>query len=103
MAKSIKDELAPVFYPESIALVGISDTSVNVAYMFLQSLLDSGFPRIYPVNPKGGKLSGLKVYRSIRDIPEEVDLALLTVPREAVPIPGDSPNRDRRAGHLKRK
>ena len=85
MSDNIREILAPVFYPRSIALVGISDTSVNVAYMFLKSLLDSGFPKIYPVNPKGGELMGLKVYPSIKDIPEEVDLALLTVPREAVP------------------
>jgi acyl-CoA synthetase (NDP forming) len=85
MNHNILEELAPVFYPKSIALVGVSNTAVNVAYMFLQSLLDAGFPKIYPVNPKGGKLMGLKVYRSIREIPEEVDLAICTVPREAVP------------------
>jgi acyl-CoA synthetase (NDP forming) len=85
MNNSIVEQLAPVFYPKSIALVGISDTTFNVAYMFLQSLLDSGFPKIYPVNPKGGELMGLKVYPSVKAIPEAVDLALLTVPREAVP------------------
>ena len=85
MNRDIREQLAPVFYPKSIALVGISNTAINVAYMFLQSLLDSGFPRIYPVNPKGGEMMGLKVYPSIRDIPEEVDLAICTVPRDAVP------------------
>jgi acyl-CoA synthetase (NDP forming) len=85
MNHDIREQLAPVFYPRSIALVGISNTAINVAYMFLQSLLDSGFPKIYPVNPRGGEMMGLKVYPSIRAIPEEVDLAICTVPREAVP------------------
>ena len=85
MNANILDELAPVFEPKSIALVGISNTAVNVAYMFLQSLIDAGFPRIYPVNPKGGEMMGLKVYPSIGDIPERVDLAICTVPRDAVP------------------
>ena len=84
MNHDIREQLAPVFYPRSIALVGISNTAINVAYMFLQSLLYSGFPKIYPVNPKGGEMMGLKVYPSIRAIPEEVDLAICTVPREAV-------------------
>ncbi len=85
MSQKITERLAPIFYPKSIALVGISNTAINVGYMFLQSLLDSGFPKIYPVNPRGGEMMGLKVYPSIKEIPEEVDLAILTVPREAVP------------------
>jgi len=85
LKRNIKEELAPVFHPRSIALVGISKSADNVGYMYLLSLLDTGFPHIYPVNPKGGELSGLKVYRRVKDIPGEVDLAILTVPREAVP------------------
>ncbi len=85
MRQNITDQLAPLFHPRSVALVGISSTATNVGYMFLQSLLDAGFPKVYPVNPKGGELLGLKVYPSIKDIPGEVDLAILTVPREAVP------------------
>ncbi len=85
MNQNITRQLAPLFYPRSVALVGISSTATNVGYMFLQSLLAAGFPKVYPVNPKGGELLGLKVYPSIKDIPGEVDLALLTVPRESVP------------------
>ena len=83
--ENIRDQLAPLFYPRSVALVGISSATVNVGYMFLQSLLDAGFPAIYPVNPRGGEMLGLKVYPSIDDIPGELDLAIVTVPREAVP------------------
>ena len=85
MNHDIADELAPVFFPRSVALVGISKSMANVGYHYLLAMQDMGFPNIYPVNPKGGELSGVKVYRNIRDIPGEVDLALLTVPREAVP------------------
>jgi acyl-CoA synthetase (NDP forming) len=85
MGQDILARLEPLFYPRSVALVGISKTATNVGYMFLHSLLDAGFPAIYPVNPRGGQMLGLKVYRSVRDIPGEVDLAILTVPREAVP------------------
>ncbi len=85
MSTDTVEQVAPLFNPKSIALVGISSTATNVAYMFLLSLLDSGFPNIYPVNPRGGELAGVRVYPSIRDIPGEIDLAMLTVPREAVP------------------
>jgi len=85
MGKSFKGEIEPLFSPRSVALVGISKTATNVAYMFLHNLLDAGFTKVYPVNPKGGELLGVKVYPSIMDIPGDVDLAILTVPRHAVP------------------
>lgn len=84
MNRDITEQLAPIFYPKSVALVGVSNAAMNVGYMFLQSLLDAGFPTVYPVNPRGGEMGGLRVYPSISDIPGEVDLAILTVPREAV-------------------
>jgi len=82
--RNIIDELSPVFYPRSIALVGISNNFTNVGQMFLHSLLAVGFPKIYPVNPKGGEMAGVPVYSTIEQIPDEVDLALITVPRESV-------------------
>ena len=84
MSRNIRGQLEPLFSPKSIALVGISQTATNVAYMFLHNPLDAGFAKVYPVNPKGGELLGVKVYPSIKDIPGEVDLALVTVPRKAV-------------------
>ncbi len=85
MQKDITEQIEPLFAPRSIALVGISEVITNVSYLFLNTLLEVGFPKIYPVNPKGGEILGLKVYPSIKDIPDEVDLALLTVPKKAVP------------------
>ena len=85
MGKNFKSAIEPLFSPSSIALVGISKTATNVAYMFLHNLLDAGFTKVYPVNPKGGELLGVKVYPSMKDIPGDVDLAILTVPRQAVP------------------
>jgi len=82
---SITNTLDPVFYPRSIALVGISNSFTNVGQMFLHTLIEVGFPKIYPVNPKGGDMAGLKVYPTIETIPDEIDLALITLPREAVP------------------
>ncbi len=82
--RRIAVELEPVFYPQSIALIGISSDSVNVAQMYLLSLRDAGFPRVYPVNPRGGEIAGDRVYASVEDIPGDVDLAIVTVPRDSV-------------------
>jgi acyl-CoA synthetase (NDP forming) len=40
--------------------------------------------KIFPVNPEGGEINGLKVYPSLREIPEQVDLAILTIPASLV-------------------
>jgi acyl-CoA synthetase (NDP forming) len=84
VSKNIEEELTPLFNPKSVALVGISESGANVGYMFLHSLREAGFEKIYPVNPKGGVMLGTKVYTSIKEIPERLDLAVVTVPREAV-------------------
>jgi acyl-CoA synthetase (NDP forming) len=85
MEKKLLEQLEKMFNPKSVAIVGVSNKEYNLGYRWLKSLQDAGFPILYPVNPKGGEMLGLKVYPSITDIPDKVDLALLLVPREAVP------------------
>jgi acyl-CoA synthetase (NDP forming) len=79
------EQIERIFNPGSVAIVGVSNKDYNLGYRWLKSLQDAGFPTLYPVNPKGGEMLGLKVYPSITDIPDEVDLAILLIPREAVP------------------
>ncbi len=85
--------LEPIFSPKSIAIAGVSTADVlsggNVfggGGMFLDALLRYGFPgKIYPLNPKGGEISGLKVYSSLAEIPEPVDYVICSVPAPVVP------------------
>ncbi|RLE49475.1 MAG: CoA-binding protein, partial [Candidatus Methanomethylicota archaeon] len=41
---------------------------------------------IYPINPKADKILGLKAYKSIKDVPDEVDLAVIVIPARIVPL-----------------
>jgi acyl-CoA synthetase (NDP forming) len=81
--------LDPLFRPRSIAVIGASEgTSATGAPKMgtsaLRHLIEHRFPgRIYPVNPKGGTLMGLRAYASVQSIPNPVDLALIVVPLEA--------------------
>jgi acyl-CoA synthetase (NDP forming) len=85
MEQKLLEQLEGIFNPRSVAIVGVSNREYNLGYRWLKSLQDAGFPTLYPVNPKGGEMLGLKVYPSIADIPDDVDLAILLIPREAVP------------------
>lgn len=76
----------PIFYPKSIAVVGISQNVFKVGSIWLKAIIDAGFKgHIYPVHPNGGEVHGLKVYTSIKDIPEIVDYVIVSIPRQAVP------------------
>ena len=71
---------------ESIAVIGVSADENAFGTQYLTALLNFGFKgKLYPVNPRGGSLFGLTVYPSVGDIPDKVDLAVISVPGRAVP------------------
>jgi len=78
-------ELDHFFRPQSIAIIGASEDFVKISGRPLKFLLDKGYPgKIFPVNPKYEKVAGLPCYPSVTDIPEPVDLAIVSVPAAAV-------------------
>lgn len=80
------DELKPLFYPQSVAIVGVSTSEVKFGGRFLKSLIEFGYEgRIYPVNPKASEILGLRMYASIGEIPGPVDMAYIMVPARLVP------------------
>ena len=65
----------------SIAIVGASDREGAMSRLPISYLKRFGFQgKIYPINPKGGEIAGISAYKSIKDVPEQVDLALIMVP-----------------------
>ncbi len=85
--KELLQKFKPVFYPESIAVVGVAPNEKRKAsYRWIEALLDSSFGgRIYPVGLVDGEILGLKIYPSLLAIPENVDFASVHIPRDAVP------------------
>jgi len=70
-----------LFNARSIALLGASKDLRKWGFTMLNNLINGGFKgRIYPVNPKEDEILGLKVYKSIADIPEIPELAVIVVP-----------------------
>ena len=73
--------LDALFYPSSLAVVGASSDENKIGGRFLKCFLSAGFKgRLYPINPRATEIMGLKSYPSILDVPDEIDLALLTIP-----------------------
>ncbi len=77
--------LGACFYPESIAFVGASAVIGKWGHMLPSNTLSREYKgRIYLVNPKGEPIMGRPVFRSVADITENVDLAVVTVPARHV-------------------
>ncbi|MBT8092490.1 MAG: bifunctional acetate--CoA ligase family protein/GNAT family N-acetyltransferase [Gammaproteobacteria bacterium] len=78
--------LAPLFTPESIALFGASDRPDSVGGVVFKNLLTAGFSgRIYGINPKRDEVQGQKAYRSLEDIDDTIDLAVVATPASSIP------------------
>ena len=74
-------DLNKMFKPEPVAVIGASNTPGKVGYIIVDNLINDGFEgTIYPINPKGGEILGKKAYTNIKDVPEKVDLAIITIP-----------------------
>ena len=74
-----------LFHPRSVAVVGALSDPRKQGYMYVEMLKLFGYRgQIYPVNVAGDELLGLPIYRSLRDIPGEVDHVISCVPATLV-------------------
>lgn len=79
------DKITGLLRPKSVAVVGASATPGKIGYTVLENLQKSGYQGpIYPINPSGGEILGMKVFTSISDVPESIDAAVITVPAKLV-------------------
>jgi len=75
------DYLRYFLEPKAVAIVGASATPKKPGYMMLENLIRWGFNgKIYPVNPSGGGILGIKTYKSLKDVPEDVELVASLAP-----------------------
>ena len=81
-----RSSLDAMFAPRSVAVIGASSRAGTVGRSVLENLLHGGFQgKVYPVNAKNPEVLGLKAYKSVRDIPEAVDVAVVCTPAATVP------------------
>jgi acetate---CoA ligase (ADP-forming) len=79
-------DLNPLFEPRTMAVFGVSSTNYRhpANEIFTKNLLR--YPvKVYGVNPRGGTINGQPIQRSISEIPEPIDLAVIAVRSDFVP------------------
>lgn len=66
-------------------MIGASATRGKLGNDIMRNLIDSGYQgRIYPINPTAGEILGLKAFRSVLEIPADVDVAVIVIPAKFV-------------------
>jgi len=85
MANHDAENIKYLFEPRSLAIIGASRDKNKIGHAVLTNVIAGGYGgRIYPVNPGGGEIEGIPVFRSILDIDEPMDMVCITLPAELV-------------------
>jgi acetate---CoA ligase (ADP-forming) len=83
--RAVTASLGPIFVPRAVAVIGASTNPESIGNRLFRNLLHEGFTGpLYPVNPRARVVNSVRAYPSVADIPDEVDLAYVVVPAEAV-------------------
>ena len=84
-AGQIRDLMKEILSPNSVAIIGASNDEAKLGGMLLKNMINAGFKgKLYPINPKGGEIMGLKAYPSVTDVGEPIDLAVVAVKNNLV-------------------
>ncbi len=76
-----QENLETIFHPKSIAIVGTNKVKGTVPHDILYNILKADFNGVvYPVSPKEKSIKGIKAYKYVLDVPDDIDLAILVFP-----------------------
>jgi acetyltransferase len=78
--------LDAIFSPRTVAIIGATEKEDSVGRTLLWNLISNPFGgTVYPVNPKRPNVLGIRAYKQLSDIPEQIDLAVIVTPAPTVP------------------
>jgi len=80
-----RHELEVFFSPRSVAVVGASEKPGTIGRALMTNLLEKFRGEVIPVNIKYDRVFGLKCYKSVKEVPTQIDLAVIAVPAQVVP------------------
>lgn len=78
--------LTPLFEPKSVAIVGASEREGSVGAVLIRNMLDAGYTgKLFAINPKHEEIFGLRAYKTVEEVPQRLDLAVIATPAATVP------------------
>ena len=83
--EQILNKMNRIMKPEAVAVIGASTEDGKIGTSVMKNLINGGYKgQIYPVHPKLDNVLGYKAYKSVKDIPGNVDIAVFAIPAKFV-------------------
>ena len=74
-----------IMQPKAVAVIGASSENGKIGNSVMKNLINGGYKgKIYPIHPKDAEILGFKAYKSVKDVPEEIDTAVFAIPAKFV-------------------
>jgi len=74
-----------IMQPDAVAVIGASPEDGKIGNSVMKNLINGGYQgNIYPVHPKVAEVLGKRAYKSVKDIPGKVDVAVFAIPAPLV-------------------
>jgi acetyl coenzyme A synthetase (ADP forming)-like protein len=74
-----------IMRPDAVAVVGASAEDGKIGNSVMKNLINGGYEgKIYPIHPKADEIMGRKAYKSVKDVPGEIDVAVFAIPAKFV-------------------
>lgn len=83
--KEVVKSMNRIMKPKAVAVIGASNEAGKIGNSVMKNLINGGYQgKIYPVTPKGGEVMGLAAFKSVKDVPGEIDTAVFAIPAPLV-------------------
>jgi acetyl coenzyme A synthetase (ADP forming)-like protein len=74
-----------IMQPKALAVIGASNEDGKIGNSVMKNLINGGYQgSIYPIHPKADEIMGYKAYKSVKDVPGEIDTAVFAIPAKLV-------------------
>ncbi len=74
-----------IMRPDAIAVIGASSEDGKIGNSVMKNLVNGGYKgKIFPIHPKADEILGYKVYKSVKDVPDTIDVAVFAIPAKLV-------------------
>jgi acetyl coenzyme A synthetase (ADP forming)-like protein len=74
-----------IMRPDAVAVIGASAEDGKIGNSVMKNLINGGYEgKIYPIHPKAEEILGRKAYKSVKDVPGEIDVAVFAIPAKFV-------------------
>jgi acetyl coenzyme A synthetase (ADP forming)-like protein len=84
-ADEIRAAMQRILMPDAIAVIGASPEQGKIGYAVMENIINGGYAgQLYPVNPRADEIMGRACYRTVKDIPGPVDIAIFCIPARFV-------------------